>query len=594
MQRRSARAGLVALGVLLAMGALVSAQPSSAAPPRVVRVAIPGYENNLTPFTLSFGAFPNTHDLINLVYDTLFWSQSKEQPEPWLAETATASADNLTWTVKLRSGVTWHDGVAFTADDVAFTFDYYRSQAGSSGRYAHHVFDVPPLDRAEVVDPLTVRLVYKAPAPTFRIMPGADLPILPKHIWDKVAAPGTATKDLPIGTGPFKVVEMVSDQRYRMVANAAYFKGKPTVDELDLRVVKDQAAAFGALSAGDVDMVARDVPPELSAQYTKGTDVKVLKATRFESDQLYWNARKAPLTDPRLRKAISLAVDSQALVDTVLLGHGTAGRDGFTHPESPWAMPGGTHEHDLAKAQRMLDDAGYTARDADGVRKAPNGQRLEFHVLVSSFEPQDLRAVQLMGQQIAPTGVRVVADALDPAALRTRRQAPPGQAPTYDAYVSTLETHAHVDPDSLYYFFHSPGPKGFGATISGYSNAKFDALSEKAATLAPAERKPLLHDMQRILADEAPAIVFWYRDGEHAFRPAAYAGWVPDPGQGIFTKRSFLPAYAKTAAASTGRTPGKGGGTGLKVGVGVLALVALAAVGLVARRRRRAGVDEDD
>ncbi len=511
-------------------------------------IAYNAFENNITPFTLTLGSIPNVHDLITLVYDTLFWSQNDVEPEPWLAEKAEASADRLVWTVTLRSGITWHDGMPFTADDVKFTFEYYQKFAGASGRYAHHVGDVPPFDRAEVVDPLTVRFFYRAAAPTFMILPGGDLPILPRHVWEKVTEPTKASKDLPIGSGPYKVVEIQPDQLYRLQANDRYFKGRPTVNELVLPIVQDPSAAFASLQTGQVDFVARNVPPELIAQFGRQPNLKMVKGTRLESTQLYFNARKPPLSDARLRKAISLAVDNQAVLQTVLLGHGRPGRDGFIHPDSPWAIPNGGHEFDAARAVQMLDTAGYTQKDSDGIRKTPTGSRLEFSVLVSSFAPQDLRATQLIAQQVSAVGVKLNVEALDPATLRQRRQAPADQIPPYDAYVGNLESHGHVDPDGLYYFFHSPGAKGFGSGVTGYGNARFDQLSEQAAvTLDLTARKGLLHEMQRILADEAPIIVYFYPDGDYAYRAAAYDGWVSDPGHGIFTKRSFLPGYKRAA-----------------------------------------------
>ncbi len=589
-----ARAVMVCVVLVFAAAGGANAQEASTSARRL-RVAIHSYENNLTPFTLTLTTFPVTADMVMLVYDSLFWSQAKQDPEPWLAEKAVSSDGDKTWTVTLREGVKWHDGRPLTAEDVTFSFDYYRQQPGASGRYAHHVFDVPPLDRSEVVDPRTVRFFFKQPAPQFDIMPGADLPIIPKHIWETITEPSKATSALPVGSGPYKVTEMVSDQRYRLVANEAYFKGKPTVDEIEMPVVKDPAAAFAALRTGGVDFVSRNVPAELVPQFDGSSEVKVAKSTKFESTNLNFNARKAPLNDPSLRKAISLATDNKALVDTVLLGRGTPGRDGFIHPDSPWAEPSGTHEFDRARAERMLDQAGYTARDPDGVRKSPTGARLDFKVLVSSFDPQDLRAVQLMSQQVAPIGVRMTPDALDPVSLRQRRSAPPGQVPTYDAYVSTLETHGHVDPDALYYFFHSPGPKGFGAQITGYSNPRFDQLVEKATVTGKEERKPLLHDAQRILAEDAPVLVFWYRSGEWAYRSSAYSGWVEDPGQGILTKRSFLPEYVKAQGVGTrGGDEGGDDGGSFPVLVVVGGGLVLALAGLtLARRRRLDAADQD-
>jgi peptide/nickel transport system substrate-binding protein len=163
--------------------------------------------------------------------------------------------------------------------------------------------------------------------------------------------------------------------------------------------------------------------------------------------------------------------------------------------------------------------------------------------------------------------------------------------------MSTLESHGHVDPDALYYFFHSPGPKGFGAAISGYSNPRYDQLVEGATTLGVDERKPLLYDAQRILAEEAPVVVFYYPDGDYAYRPAAYDGWVSDLGHGIFTKRSFLPEYVNESGGGRqlGGSPAadEDSGSGGVVLAVVAAAVLVGAGLLVLSRRRRAAADEE-
>jgi peptide/nickel transport system substrate-binding protein len=600
---RARRSLLLASLLLLAALALPMTAGARQNSPPPLRVAINGFENNLTPFSVTFASAPNTNDLVALVYDSLFWSQAKEQPEPWLAQSAQPNADFTEWTVTLRDGIRWQDGKPLTADDVKFSLDYYKQQAGASGRYAHHVSDTPPFRSAQVVDDRTVRLSYSAPAPQFMVMPGADLPILPKHIWEGVTDPKTMSTGLPVGSGPYKLVKIVPDQLYRFEANADYFKGKPTVDVLELPVVKDPSAAFGALRTGEVSSVAVNVPGELFDQFSRNPDVALAKSTRFQSTQVNFNARKAPLTDARLRKAISMATDRRALVDTVLLGHGVPGVATYLDPASPWAVANAQPDYDPAAAAAMLDAAGYRA-GAGGIRVAPNGTPLTFSLLVNSFAPQDVRAGQLLAQQLAPLGVELKVEALDPATLQQRRQAKvQGDPPPYDAYVATLESHGHVDPDALYYFFHSPGPKGFGAGITGYSNPKFDALAEAATTAPNAERKALDARLQQILATDVPSMALWYRDGDWAYRPAAYDGWVADPGQGILTKRSFLPEYVAQARASrqsgSGAVPaadrsasaGAGSSTVL---LGVAAGVLVVIVAAVVIRRRRVVDDEDE
>jgi peptide/nickel transport system substrate-binding protein len=553
--RRAVLLCLATLTLVAACGGAPGEQPAAnsagssdrqaGAPRESVTVAIPGFENNLTPLTISFGAYPLTHDLIHLVYDSLFWSTADKNPEPWLATSAEPSRNATVWTVHLREGVKWHDGEPFTAEDVKFSFDYYNNY--ESGRYAHHVSEVPSYNHAEIVDRHTVKLFFDHPVSVFKNIPGGDLPILPEHIWAGIEEPSKATEMLPVGTGPFQVTEIVPDQRYTLVANKNYFKGRPLVNDLILTVVKDPTSAFAALRTGQVDLVAgRNVPKELLEGFQSSDDIEILRGTRFESLHLYFNTPKAPLSDPRLRRAIDFAIDDQAIVDTVLQGLGTTGRPSFIHPQSPWALPADDPatnvRYDPSRAKALLDQAGYVDSVGNGIREAPDGTPLDFSIIGSTSDPQDLRAAQLISQQVADIGIKLSVEGLDPATVRQRRQPPESGGPApFDIRIGSLDTHAHADPDGLLYFLHS-GPLGFGEVISGYSNNSFDALAEKAARTGSLEaRRQVLYEMQRVIAKEVPVLTLAYLEGVYAFRPEAYDGWFADSGQGIFHKRSFLP-----------------------------------------------------
>ena len=579
VSRGPGRIVVAALCAALVSG-LAPAGAQQPADERKITVAFKANENNLTPFTLTMGGLPTTHDFTNLVYDTLFWSQVKQDPEPWLAESATPSDDFKTWTVKLRDGVKWHDGRPLTADDVAFTFEKMKTTTG--GRYSHHVWEYPSFLSSQVVDPLTVRLTFEQAAPTFKILPGGDLPIVPKHVWEGVANPTTATDVPSIGTGPFKMAEIVPNQIYRLQANADYFKGKPKVDAIDVPIVTDASAAFAALQTGQVDATDRTVPPELFQQLSSMPGMRVIESTRMESVHLHFNNQKAPLSDPRVRKGITMAIDNNALVQTVLLGRGRPGRDGWVHPDSAWADPQGGHQFDVARSNSSLDAAGYRRGD-DGIRRTPDGTPLQFTITVAANEPQHLRAAQLVGQQVEAIGVRMSVEQIDPATLRQRR----GNL-NYDSFITNLESHAHADPDALYFFFHSPiqGAPSAGS-FGAYTNPQFDQLVERARfTVDLEERKRLLHEAQRIYAQDAPAQVLFYPNGDYAVRTNAYNEWVADTGHGIFTKRSFIPGYEDDSNEPA--VSGAGAGDGPPWGAIVLVLGVIAVGGglLIARNRR--------
>jgi peptide/nickel transport system substrate-binding protein len=331
------------------------------------------------------------------------------------------------------------------------------------------------------------------------------------------------------------------------------------------------------------------VPPELVAQLSNTPGIKVVKATRMESVQLSFNVLKAPLGDARLRKGITMAIDNDALVQTVLLGHGLPGRDGWIHPASPWADPKTGHEFNVAKANQVLDDAGYKRGD-DGVRRTPDGKRLEFTISAGSTEPQHARAAQLVAQHVEAVGVKFNVETLDPATLRQRRL-----AGTADAFITNLESHAHADPDALYFFFLSPVPGAPATSLFGsYSNPQFDALvSQARSTVEVPERKRLLEQAQSIFAQDAQTQVLFYPEGDYAYRTGSYDGWVADVGQGILTVRSFLPGYGVTGAVPSGRSATPSGPPWPAIGV-VLGFVVVAGGAGAARGRRREERDAEE
>lgn len=588
-----------------------------------VRIGLHAAEKNLNPFITPM-ALPITHDFTMLVYDTLFWSQARLDPEPWLATGAEPSDDFRTWTVQLRDGVTWHDGEAFTAEDVAFTFEYFAT-IGGPGRYGHHVYDHPIFASAEVLDDTTVALTFEEPIQTFELVPGGDLPILPEHVWADVEDPSGDATTLPVGTGPYEMTELEPDSAYRLEANEGYFKGAPTVDVLELTVVRDLQAAFAALQGGELDFVTRNVPAPLVEQMEQDPDLTMIEGTRLQSTYLMFNTRKPTLDDPQVRKAMSLALDLDRMVEIIEGGLARPGNDTWTHPDSPWAHPEGGHEHDVDAANAMLDESGY-AREGDGsTRTTPDGEPMAFDLLVNATAPPQVRAGELVAEQLAEIGVDVTVQALDPPAISAARQpGGPDDPPTVDMFIAVFETHAHADPDHLFFFFHTPG-RGVGAVFSGWSNAEFDALVEESLS-APIDRKQeLIHQAQEIFAAEAPAVTLLYPDGRWAYRHAAYDGWISDPGHGVFTKRSFLPEYAGAAGAagdadeeSTGTetaeptaTDGMAdeaatdaaddaaadaddtGGSGLLVALVVLGALVVVVAGVLITRRRRSGTVTD-
>ncbi|MGH1493522.1 MAG: ABC transporter substrate-binding protein, partial [Acidimicrobiales bacterium] len=224
-------------------------------------------------------------------------------------------------------------------------------------------------------------------------------------------------------------------------------------------------------------------------------------------------------------------------------GLGVPGNDTWTHPESEFAHPTGGHEFDPEAAAALLDEAGFPVGD-DDIRVNAEGVALSFTLLVNAAAPPQIRSGELVAEQLEPLGIDITVEPLDAPAIGAQRRPGEDGPPTVDMFIAVFESHAHADPDHLFFFFHTPGSGGVGVVFSGYANAEFDGLLEEGLTKPVAEKAALINQAQDIFAAEAPAVTLYYPNGRWAYRPAAYDGWIADPGHGVFTKRSFLPGYA--------------------------------------------------
>ena len=479
--------------------------------------------------------------LVDLVYDKLLApSPYVDKPLPGLAESAT-QVDAKTWTVKVRDGVKWHDGQPFTAEDVKFTYESYRD--GPPSRYTHHVAMVPKIDQIVIDDPRTVRFVCNYPCPTLGLVTFADLPILPKHIWEHITEPQTY-KALPIGTGPYKLVELRSDQLYRFQANESYFMGRPLVDELVMPIIKDPNAAFTALRTGEIDIAVRDLPPELRGEFSRLPAIKTIRTEPLSTMELHLNYERVPFDRPEFRRALSLMVDRQAIVDTVLLGGARPGTQGLFHPDSPWTKPGLSTPFDREAAKRLLDGLQFVDRNNDGIRETPAGQPLAFTVAVPSNEPVWIRVAEMLAAQARAAGIALTIQPLDVGTVhglfRTRQ---------FDFYLTLNGPHGVADPD-MFVMQQQSG----NLWKPGIPYPALDSLIEEwKKTTDVASRKQVSFRMQELFSRQPTAIPLYYPASTFAFRPAAYDNWAESPGFGIVHKWSFLPAKARVGAVIASR-----------------------------------------
>lgn len=526
------RARLVVAGIaLLACLAL----PGRAAAP--LRVSIPYEVPNLTPYT---PGLPET--LLELVYDKLSApSPYLANAQPWLATAIVPEgSDGRHWRIQLRDGVRWHDGKPFTADDVVFTFRYYRD--GTPNRWTHHVSDNPKLTMIEPIDRLSLRIGCERPCPMFDKVTAADLVILPAHLWRSVKQPHLYHGPL-VGTGPYRVVRLAAGRFLRLEANHDYFGGAPRVESVIISFIRNAATAFAALCAGELDLVANPVPPELvsSLAARRGIALTPAGSKPVSAIEMRVNFDREPFGDPEFRRAIALAISPGEILRRVALGQGIPGP--FPALASPWTDPTVRQLGDDPRAaSAIFDRLGFHDRNGDGFREDSNGAALRLSLKVSSNEPLQQRAAQVVARQLNGVGLDVHVDVIDPArvrALSSTRQ--------FDLLVDEVSPHNLADPDQLMqsvlygYLWHE-----------GKSYPELDALLQQWREASTIHTRTQAGFALQQLHSRAPVVVIlYYPLTRYAFRTESYHDWRPIPGLGVFHKWSLLdfngevPAWAR-------------------------------------------------
>ncbi len=515
-----------------------AAEPTAAsdttASVELLRIAIGADETALTPYAYVFG-YPG-YQLMKLSYDSVMELDSDNIPQPWLADTVEMSEDGTTYTITLRDGITWHDGEAFTAEDVKFSYEYYVEHPEAS-RFATTGKMIVGI---ETPSDLTVVMTLNNPDPTFPLRL-ADVPILPEHLWAGVADPATFSNK--VGTGPYMLVEYQPDQFYRFEANPDYFRGAPSVQSLVFPIIDDSNTMFSALQAAEIDVASQGVPPELVSQFSSMTDLKVAQGAGFSTTLLQFNDERAPFDQPAVRQAIASAINREEIISTVLLDQATLGNPGFLHPDSPYANPALTFTFDPDAANAALDEAGYVDSDGNGIRETADGTETTFSLLVYADSAINIRVAELIQGYLSDVGIPVSVDALDADTVDSKvwPDFDVANGRDFDLAMWGWSASVQTNPSRYIELFHSDPSVG-SLNMGGYQNEDFDALADTfRSTLSMDDRATQLMEMQAFITDEVPFITLYYPNGTYAYRPDVYDQFVFIKGLGIVNKLSFLP-----------------------------------------------------
>ncbi|MBN2333984.1 ABC transporter substrate-binding protein [Candidatus Bathyarchaeota archaeon] len=465
-------------------------------------------------------------------------------PVPWIAESWDLSEDHLTYTIHLAKGVKFHDGTELTSEDVKWCFDFVMENQFTRMSDVWDVLD--PENPTEIVDDYTIKFHLKEPFVPFPQETLTTVAIVPKHVWEVIAADPdfdwftyVPTLEEQVGCGPFKLIEYEANSHFKFEAFEDYWHGKPYVDYMLRPIITSGDAELLAVKRGDVDVftgfLASEAIPGLLRE--EGIGLFLYNNPYF----YHWGMNTAiwPFNEKEFRYACAYSVDKQDLVATLLLGYGIPGPVGVEAPfYSYWFNEDTpeTYTFNLTKAAEILDDLGWVDTDEDGIREGVGehaGEPIAFDIGPPIYDPVRVRAAELIAENLQQIGVDATVQYMEWATLWGKIIQPLDSPSKIDSWL--LGSSESIDPQWLKTRLHStsiPNPNYYG-----FVNAEFDQLAEaQGQQFDVDERRASVFRMQEILAEEIPLVVMYFRQSPSVYRTDKLTGWVDDfdAGRGNF------------------------------------------------------------
>lgn len=465
----------------------ISAACLAGAPALSQQVLDVGVASNVNTFDPARTKIGEEYIIDFLVYSGLTEIDGQGGVFPDLAEDWSASEDQTVWTFTLREGVTFHDGSAFEPEDVKATFERIMDEAvGSTIRVNFSIVDEITID-----DPRTVTFHLSQPYSGFpELLGDRQARIVPRDKVDMLASE-------PIGTGPFKFVSYTPGDNIALEKFDSYYKqGQPQLDEVNLRIMPESAAKISAIETGELDLIW-SVPMEAVEGLGENEDVRIDSIATSTWDGLIMNASEPPFDDPRVRKAVLMSLDKQALVEFALFGNGTP-----THSMIPPTHPYFNDEiaisgPDVEGARALLAEAGYE----DG---------FDITLYLPVGRPTRERLGVAAQQYLAEIGINAEL-----------------QRVPWDQFIKEIEGKAAFFADgfysrptidaSIYPWFHSEG--SWNTQLWHYSNEEIDTVLDAARAATSEEERTQLYKEFQALANETPAgAIAYVQDHMNAVR----------------------------------------------------------------------------
>ena len=399
----------------------------------------------------------------------------------------------------LRKDVRFHDGHTFDAGDVTFTFDAIMDPQNRSPRRS----SFEPVKSVTVLDSHQVQVTYKrlfSPA-----VSAWTIGILPQHLLASVSAStstpsntasmrDSAFNRTPIGTGAFQFRQWRSDEYIHLAANTDYFLGRPRISEYFFRILPDLLTQEIEFRAGAVDSYSAQ--PHQAQRYREDTRFRTFSATQPGYTYIGYNLRRAPFDDPRMRQALGMAIDTQAIIRFVLFNEGQRVTGPFANVSQWYNAQVPALAHDPQRAAQLLEDMGYV-RGEDGWLER-DAKRLEFNLITNNGNPQRKAVATIVQRAWQKLGVKVNVQLFEWAVF-LKDFVNPGE---FDAVV--LGWRLDLDPD-LYQIWHSSQAQPNQLNFVGFNDPPSDQLIEDIRReYSPHRQRELAYALHERIASLQP------------------------------------------------------------------------------------------
>ncbi len=494
--------GIALAGICCLLAAALLPSAGAGPAPGTFATVVSENPDNFNPYLASLLA---SSQVTRYVFNSLYTINYKGEWEPALATGYTVSRDGLTWTFTLRPGVRWSDGEPLTSADAKFTWQLATNKDV-------HITYASGFDKIASVDtPTPVSIVYrlKEPYAPFRDQI-AGAAIVPQHVLGPLSGEQinrAPFNQKPVGTGPFAVSEFVTDDHVTLTANPYYWRSRPRLQRLIVRIVPDRNTQVNLLRAGELSLLA-SVPP---AQLEEIRRLPTVVVKRYLSPvyALIQLDEYEFLRDVRVRQALDFATPKASIIKNIMKGQAEPAVSDMV-PNGPWAnrqlKP---RPYDPARARQLLADAGFRP-GPDGVL-AKGGRRLLIPLWTLSSQPLLVQALQLIAPAWRSIGVATETHSASAAALfgQNGPQWNGRDAALIFGWGQGVLPQNRINWHSAYIPKDANAP---GENAERYSNLEMDRLLDEAdRTVDEARRHAIYNRIQELEFRDVPIIfLFWF------------------------------------------------------------------------------------